>query len=588
MERGTVKALSQRISKPTLTACKGKITILNPVVTSKGKFPKSEDNKFVQGTVKETLAFKGTNQRTKKAIPEPEGLEDNTLDTVVDGQTLREIIPTLPFTFQFNRNLKPEDMKDMDQSLQLHQLLKDLFQWSMDNTRLQRTYENHQRLESHQAVQTSGGEGKQDKGESIHYPSYRRTTDPDRENSDSFRLTRSRRNQLSSGFTPFRNQQVSAQESPFFTLPGGFQEKRRTQGQEQDLFSPKAERVRPNDPETVGLGERSTQEPEVVVNDSRINSPLNRNITPTQIEHNAVSPESNLNSDVLWLKISQYSEKTQNQFAELEESHERIKKLTSSIDKIVETLQEGHAQLRNVSEEINRILDIVFKENTIAEEAAKKKNSCHNFGSTDHYANNRPKEKKKVYAIEKVPEEQYPIEDSDSDSMGDAIRAQSDEEKDPREEFLVEYQEENPLEIQDIQLEAGISQDTANKNLCKHTQDAQKFLVTPTKGMAYIHGTATKMTVFIDNAQHLLIIYSGEHFSIVARNYPENHFSNRENQLLPTKAKNFNSSSGKMTSIGTIIKEIIVPHRKGNIRLKPEFFVVDDSHIQGFLLGTDY
>ncbi|MBW0573211.1 hypothetical protein O181_112926 [Austropuccinia psidii MF-1] len=45
--------------------------------------------------------------------------------------------------------------------------------------RLQRPYGNYQRLESHLAVQTPGGEGKQDKGESSHYPSYRRTADPD-------------------------------------------------------------------------------------------------------------------------------------------------------------------------------------------------------------------------------------------------------------------------------------------------------------------------------------------------------------------------------------------------------------------------
>ncbi|MBW0474995.1 hypothetical protein O181_014710 [Austropuccinia psidii MF-1] len=32
-------------------------------------------------------------------------------------------------------------------------------------------------------------------------------------------------------------------------------------------------------------------------------------------------------------------------------------------------------------------------------EVIKKKNSCHNCGSTDHYANNCPKAKKKVYAI---------------------------------------------------------------------------------------------------------------------------------------------------------------------------------------------
>ncbi|MBW0483542.1 hypothetical protein O181_023257 [Austropuccinia psidii MF-1] len=43
-----------------------------------------------------------------------------------------------------------------------------------------------------------------------------------------------------------------------------------------------------------------------------------------------------------------------------------------------------------------------------------------------------------------------------------------------------------------------------------------------------------------------------------------------------------------MTSIGTIIKEIIIPHRKGNIRLNPALVALDDAHIQGFLLGTDY
>ncbi|MBW0570678.1 hypothetical protein O181_110393 [Austropuccinia psidii MF-1] len=89
-------------------------------------------------------------------------------------------------------------------------------------------------------------------------------------------------------------------------------------------------------------------------------------------------------------------------------------------------------------------------------EVTKKKNYCPNCGSTDHYANNCPKAKKKVYAIEKVPEEESPTEDSESDSMGDAIREQSDEEKDPREEFLVEYQGETPPEIQDIQLEEGM------------------------------------------------------------------------------------------------------------------------------------
>ncbi|MBW0495123.1 hypothetical protein O181_034838 [Austropuccinia psidii MF-1] len=106
--------------------------------------------------------------------------------------------------------------------------------------------------------------------------------------------------------------------------------------------------------------------------------------------------------------------------------------------------------------------------------------------------------------------------------------------------------------------------------------------------MSYTHGTATKMTVCIDNSQHPLIIDSGTNCSIVARTYLDDHFPNWETQLLPKRAKNFKSASGKMTSIGKIIKEIIIPHRKANIRLNPEFVVLEDAHIQGFLLGKDY
>ncbi|MBW0481990.1 hypothetical protein O181_021705 [Austropuccinia psidii MF-1] len=149
--------------------------------------------------------------------------------------------------------------------------------------------------------------------------------------------------------------------------------------------------------------------------------------------------------------------------------------------------------------------------------------------------------------------------------MDDAIREQSDDDQDPREELLVEYQEETQTGIKDMKLEAGIPKDTEKKNWCKHTQDAQTFLGTPTKGMAYIHGTATKMT------------------NLSASSLPK-----LGNTTLSNKAKNFKSASGKMKSIGKIVKGIIIPHRKGNIRLNPEFVVLVDAHIQGILLGTDY
>ncbi|MBW0511142.1 hypothetical protein O181_050857 [Austropuccinia psidii MF-1] len=60
--------------------------------------------------------------------------------------------------------------------------------------------------------------------------------------------------------------------------------------------------------------------------------------------------------------MSQFAEQTQKQFAELQESHERMKELTASMDKIVKALQEGHSQLKKASEETNKRLNQVFEE----------------------------------------------------------------------------------------------------------------------------------------------------------------------------------------------------------------------------------
>ncbi|MBW0470470.1 hypothetical protein O181_010185 [Austropuccinia psidii MF-1] len=60
--------------------------------------------------------------------------------------------------------------------------------------------------------------------------------------------------------------------------------------------------------------------------------------------------------------MSQFAEQTQKQFAELQASHEQMKKLTASMGKIVKTPQEGHAKLSKASEETNKRLNKVFEE----------------------------------------------------------------------------------------------------------------------------------------------------------------------------------------------------------------------------------
>ncbi|MBW0505738.1 hypothetical protein O181_045453 [Austropuccinia psidii MF-1] len=130
--------------------------------------------------------------------------------------------------------------------------------------------------------------------------------------------------------------------------------------------------------------------------------------------------------------------------------------------------------------------------------------------------------------------------------MGDAIRASSYDDQDPMEEFLVEYQEETQFKIQEIQLEVGLPQDTANENPV------------------------------------------GENFSIVDREYLDKNFPNLESQLFPTKAKNFKNCLREYDIYwdyhqgdNNITQEI-------DIRLKRKFVVLEYSHIQWFLLGTDY
>ncbi|MBW0531827.1 hypothetical protein O181_071542 [Austropuccinia psidii MF-1] len=126
-----------------------------------------------------------------------------------------------------------------------------------------------------------------------------------------------------------------------------------------------------------------------------------------------------------------------------------------TLDHITNTLKDvrkrtnigKYSQFRSSSFKEKQPFKVEFKEKPKEKiaEVTNKKNTCHNCSSADQYSNNFPKAKKKVYAIEKIPEEDSTTEDSESDSIGDAIREQSDDDQDPREEFLVEYQEETQI-----------------------------------------------------------------------------------------------------------------------------------------------
>ncbi|MBW0511093.1 hypothetical protein O181_050808 [Austropuccinia psidii MF-1] len=183
-----------------------------------------------------TLQSQGTIQRTDKDFSEP---EYQGLDTIVDGRTLREIIHTLHSPYDLTRTSNQRTGR--------------MWVKFFRSTNSSNIYANGE--------WTTRGKGSQDKGESSHYLSHRRTTESDIAYYDSFNLTRSKASRLPSGFKPFRRKKISGQESPFFTIPGSSKEKKRIKGEKQDFFQKEAERVRTNDTEAFQLGERSSQEP---------------------------------------------------------------------------------------------------------------------------------------------------------------------------------------------------------------------------------------------------------------------------------------------------------------------------------------
>ncbi|MBW0478103.1 hypothetical protein O181_017818 [Austropuccinia psidii MF-1] len=130
--------------------------------------------------------------------------------------------------------------------------------------------------------------------------------------------------------------------------------------------------------------------------------------------------------------------------------------------------------------------------------------------------------------------------------MKNALGEGSEDESNPIEIHLVDYQEP--------QSEKGLKKDPVQENM-----GCTKILGNTRQGNGIHIGKFIKMTVFVNNGQHPLIVDSGAHCSIIPKGKLEKHFQNLEKNLLPTKARNFKSASGKMTSIGIILKYMIIP-----------------------------
>ncbi|MBW0477355.1 hypothetical protein O181_017070 [Austropuccinia psidii MF-1] len=170
MENTTVKA-----SLPP----RGNITVINPVVTSKGKLPKAVENKDLQGTGKGNLGHSvgwqdAEGNNTNSAINLP--IQQKPQTRGLEGYGSSSSAPPTP---QISIPMR-RGQEEVQPSIILGRTWRKFPEDLSERDTVQRSYGNHQRMEYQQEVQTPGGEGNQDKGKSSQYQSYRITIEQDR------------------------------------------------------------------------------------------------------------------------------------------------------------------------------------------------------------------------------------------------------------------------------------------------------------------------------------------------------------------------------------------------------------------------
>ncbi|MBW0518716.1 hypothetical protein O181_058431 [Austropuccinia psidii MF-1] len=81
---------------------------------------------------------------------------------------------------------------------------------------------------------------------------------------------------------------------------------------------------------------------------------------------------------------------------------------------------------------------------------------------------------------------------------------------------------------------------------------------------------------------------SGAFCTCVGKNYLDKIYTNWQDKLIPIEGIKFSSASPSMYPLGIFEAAMIFPHPAGSIRLKVEFFLINNCTSQHFILGNDY
>ncbi|MBW0579818.1 hypothetical protein O181_119533 [Austropuccinia psidii MF-1] len=121
-----------------------------------------------------------------------------------------------------------------------------------------------------------------------------------------------------------------------------------------------------------------------------------------------------------------------------------------------------------------------------------------------------------------------------------------------------------------------------------HVQDAKMQKTKPARGKGYTAGSSCITNIVINNTEAKIHLDSGAFCTCAGKKYLYKIYINWQDQIMPIEGIKFRSASQNMHPLGIFEAAMIFPHPAGSIRLKVEFFVMNNCTSQQFILGNDY
>ena len=147
---------------------------------------------------------------------------------------------------------------------------------------------------------------------------------------------------------------------------------------------------------------------------------------------------------------------------------------------------------------------------------------------------------------------------------------------------------EEGVDIEVVKADASLPQRWDPSKKLGHVVDARLLSSKPDRGKAYTAGESRFTTVLYEGKPVQILLDSGAECSIVSKRLMDRLNPKWEDDMLPISGIKFKSCSSPLEEMGIIETDLIFPHLKESVKIRPEFVVCRKANIDHFILGNEY